>query len=710
MPNIPNFSQYPLLCRIQQNPNIKCLNLAQLQQLAVELRYSLMEIVHNTGGHLASNLGVVELSIALHYVFDSPRDALVWDVGHQSYVHKILTGRWKDFTNLRQHNGLYGFPRREESLHDHLNTGHAGTAVSAGLGLELGRRLNQREETNQLTAAPKTICIVGDASLTTGITLEAMNHCGHQTNRLVVVMNDNKMSISPNVGAISRILSRLTAGHSYVFLRDHINQLIRRIPLLGERSYQALLHLKSAIKRAVYRSNLFTEFGFKYIGPIDGHNLKLCIDTLHRVQSLDEPVFLHIRTQKGKGFLAAENAPEKYHGISPLKKTLFSPQGLQPPHPSQEPQSTQELPSFTQSFSAALMQLAPDFRELVCITAAMSESTGLKPFAQKYPERFFDVGIAEQHALGLGCGLALAGKLPLIAIYSTFMQRAIDQLIHDISLMRLPAILVCDRAGIVPGGDGDTHQGIYDIAHFRSIIGLQLYSPATQQQLYECLKTALQRGQTELAAWEQRRQNGRHEFGSGPTVIRLPKRNCLDIVPSPGQSFTEAQNTAQYFPACDSKEQKCAQNPQDSPVALPEKQVVRALLLCSGSLLAEAQKTQQILLQSTPIHLDVLQLCQLSPLPWAQIENQLKRQTYCALFCVEDGVLSGGIGEAILRHVMALQIRTKQSIAMWLRGVEGKVPQLGNYEQLLADCGLNPANLAKWIKTCCGEIQASKAR
>ena len=723
MPNTPDFSQYPLLCRIQQNQNIKGLNLAQLQQLAVELRYSLMEIVHNTGGHLASNLGVVELSIALHYVFDSPRDALVWDVGHQSYVHKILTGRWKDFANLRQHNGLYGFPRREESLHDHLNTGHAGTAVSAGLGLELGRRLNQREQTNQLPATPKTICIVGDASLTTGITLEAMNHCGHQTNRLVVVMNDNKMSISPNVGAISRILSRLTAGHSYVFLRDHINQLIRRIPLLGERSYQALLHLKSAIKRAVYRSNLFTEFGFKYIGPIDGHNLKLCIDTLRRVQSLDEPVFLHIRTQKGKGFLAAENAPEKYHGISPPKKTSASPkpkpspQGSQPSqesqptlgaHPSQGPRSSQELPSFTQSFSAALMQLAPDFCELVCITAAMSESTGLKPFAQKYPERFFDVGIAEQHALGLGCGLALAGKLPLIAIYSTFMQRAIDQLIHDISLMRLPAIFVCDRAGIVPGGDGDTHQGIYDIAHFRSIIGLRLYSPATQQQLYECLKAALQRGQTELAAWEQRRQNGSHEFGCGPTVIRLPKRNCLDIPTeqSCAEGQREAQNAVQYFPACDPKEQNRPKSP-----AMPEKQVVRALLLCSGSLLAEAQKTQQILLQaSLPIHLDVLQLCQLSPLPWAHIEDRLREQSYCALFCIEDGVISGGIGEAILRHLMALQIQTKQNITMWLRGVEGKVPQLGSYGQLLADCGLDPASLAKWITTCCGEIQASKAR
>ena len=679
--------RYPLLCRVQQNQSIKDFTMSELQQLAVELRYSLMEMVHATGGHLASNLGTVELTIALHYVFDSPRDAFIWDVGHQSYVHKILTGRWKDFARLRQQGGLYGFPRREESLHDHLNTGHAGTAVSAGLGLELGRSLRKGRRLNctePQQPESKIICIVGDASLTTGITLEAMNHCGHENNRLVVVMNDNKMSISPNVGAISRILSRLTAGHSYVFIRDRINQWIRRIPLLGERSYRALLNLKSAVKRAVYRSNLFTEFGFKYIGPIDGHNLRLCIDTLRRVRSLNEPVFVHLRTQKGKGFAAAENAPEKYHGIGP--QPTLGPQPSQGPQCSQHPQPTppsskkSSLPSFTQSFTASLMELAPDFAQLVCITAAMSKSTGLQPFAERYPERFFDVGIAEQHALGLGCGLALAGKLPLIAIYSTFMQRAIDQLIHDISLMRLPVILVCDRAGIVPGGDGDTHQGIYDIAHFRSIIGLWLYSPATQQQLHDCLHAALQRGQTELVAWEQRCQSGRHEFRSGPTVIRLPKRNCLNIASL--EDSTEPPkdcepDPVQYFPAPGHTKHPAA------------------LLLCSGSLLAEAQKAQQIL-ESSALRLDVLQLCRLSPLPWAQIERRLKG--YSALFCIEDGVVAGGIGEEILRHVMALQPR--QTISMWLRGVEGKVPQLGSYEQLLADCALDPASLADWIATC----------
>ena len=677
MPSASDFSvkSYPLLHRVQRDGGIKNLRFSELGPLATELRRSLIEIIPCTGGHLASNLGVVELTIALHYVLDSPRDVFLWDVGHQAYVHKMLTNRWQDFNCLRQREGLSGFPRRDESLHDHLNTGHAGTVISAGLGLELSRSLDDSYRENSHCPA-KVLCIVGDASLTSGMAFEAMNHCGHQPNQLVVIMNDNKMSISPNVGAVSRILSRLTAGHSYVFIRDYFNRFIRSIPLLGSPVYRGLLRLKGIIKKALYRNNLFTEFGFKYIGPLDGHNIPMLIDILTRIRHLREPVFLHIRTQKGRGLKAAEEAPMKYHGLSPGPGTSMIP-----------------VVTFTESFSIALAKLAPVYTELVCISAAMTGSTGLTFFAEQYPERFFDVGIAEQHAVTLACGLALNGKLPLVAIYSTFMQRALDQLIHDISLMNLPVIFVCDRAGIVPG-DGDTHQGIYDIAQFRCIIGLRLYSPATQQQLSSCLQFALEHSQFEIAAWRQRCKAGQHDFRSGPVILRLPKRSCPDIAGQP--DITELRQL-QFFAA-------------DYPIDFVPVKVLRVLLLCTGSLLPEALDAQKLVLtkaekakaaeekkgtQNKNIVLDVLQICQLVPLP-KQILIPYFKDDYHAICAIEDGVVQGGIGEELLR----LSTTLPKPQVIHLRGVEGNVPQLGNYQQLLQDYGLDAVSLVAWIEQC----------
>ena len=733
----PDFSaeRYPLLDSLQLQPSrLKQLGLVQLKQLAAELRCSLMEIVRYTGGHLASNLGVVELSIALHYVFDSPRDALIWDVGHQAYVHKMLTGRWRDFHHLRQRAGLSGFPRRDESLHDYLNAGHAGTAISAGLGLELGRSLDDSKDQG------KVLCVVGDASLTSGIAFEAMNHCDHQPNQLVVVMNDNEMSIAPNVGAVSRILSRLTAGHSYVFLRDHVNQLIRLIPLLGGPLYRGLLRLKGAVKQAVYRNNLFTEFGFKYIGPIDGHNIKMLIDTFQRIAKLKEPAFLHVRTQKGRGLKEAEEAPSKYHGVSPS-----APSKVPAANAKQHKQNDQGPPetsgaamlSFTESFISALLDLEAEYDELVCISAAMAGSTGLQRFAERHPQRFFDVGIAEQHALTLACGLALAGKLPLVAIYSTFMQRALDQLIHDISLMKLPALVICDRAGIVPG-DGDTHQGIYDIVQFRSIIGLELYSPATQPQLRACLRRALQRSQRELAAWRLRRQSNpkasndkanndkeicpsKPDFCATPVVIRLPKRSCPNIALSLANDPCEWQ----FFSISGVAGHSVGQGVLRANSATNSR---RSLLFCSGSLLPEALAVQQRLARYADLDLDVLQLCQLGSLPKATLAPYLLGQVpsrfgagsevvsglrggpeprYIALFCIEDGVLQGGIGEALLHLQMELQIERGAGacfLPLHLRGVEDRVPQLGTYEQLLEDYGMDTESLESWIYAASASI------
>ena len=684
----PNhFSQelYPLLHRVQQDGGIHELTFAELAPLARELRRSLIDIVQATGGHLASNLGVVELTIALHYVFQSPKDAFLWDVGHQSYVHKMLTGRWLDFAQLRQRGGLSGFPRRDESPHDYLNSGHAGTAISAGLGLEFGRSLASH---SQLAMRGKVLCVVGDASLTSGMAFEAMNHCGHVPNQLVVVMNDNEMSISPNVGAVSRILSRLTAGHSYVFIRDHINQLIRSIPWLGGPAYQALLRLKGAVKKAFYRNNLFTEFGFKYIGPIDGHNIKMLLDTFERIALLKEPVFLHVRTQKGKGLKEAEEAPAQYHGVSPQVPTRHL-GGIVPPDGKQQ--------TFTQSFTAALMALEHRYTDLVCISAAMSSSTGLKPFADRYPQRFFDVGIAEQHAVTLACGLALAGKQPLIAIYSTFMQRAFDQLIHDVVLMQLPLVFICDRAGIVPG-DGDTHQGIYDIAMFRSIIGLELYSPATQQQLQACLAMVLERSHQDILCWKQVSQTygpvrtvmDNPQLQSLPTVIRIPKRNCPNIAPSgvqpelgPIRGAGQAELwQLQFFAAKPNSEAS------DSGAMAPES---RALLFCTGSLLLEALELQQRL-AAEQLALDVLQLCQLSPLP-SCLEDYLTLG-YRGMFCIEDGVQQGGVGEALQCLSMSLSLSKPISA----RSVACKIPQLGTYQELLQDYGLDVVSLEAWVK------------
>ncbi len=659
---------YPLLHQVQQDGGIQRLAFSQLGPLASELRRSLINIVQSTGGHLASNLGVVELTIALHYVFHSPKDAFLWDVGHQSYVHKMLTGRWFGFAHLRQQGGLSGFPRRDESPHDYLNAGHAGTAISAGLGLELGRSLaaNSTQEPRG-----KVLCVVGDASLTSGMAFEAMNHCGHVSNQLVVVMNDNEMSISANVGAVSRILSRLTAGHSYVFIRDHINQLVGSIPFLGAPAYQGLLRLKGAIKKAVYRNNLFTEFGFKYIGPIDGHNIKMLLDAFERIALLREPVFLHVRTQKGKGLKEAEEAPAQYHGVLPQ------------PSKSVQPVATTVVPSrqqtFTQSFTTVLMGLEQRYADLVCISAAMSGSTGLKAFADRYPQRFFDVGIAEQHAVTLACGLALAGKQPLIAIYSTFMQRALDQLIHDITLMHLPVVFVCDRAGIVPG-DGDTHQGIYDIAQFRNIIGLELYSPSTQQQLQACLETVLERGSKDITCWKQASPMANPQLHSLPAIIRIPKRNCPDIRPNgrPDQLWQ-----LQFFAA------KPNINQFTGPFAQPIAQ--KALLFCTGSLLVEALALQQKL-AAEDIYLDVLQLCQLSPLP-SYLQDYFT-PSYRAIFSIEDAVIQGGVGEALLRLAMNLSLPER----VYIRGVDGKIPQLGTYQELLQNYGLDVESLQVWVK------------
>jgi 1-deoxy-D-xylulose-5-phosphate synthase len=461
--------------------DLKKLTFDQMERLAQEIRSYLLEIVSRTGGHLAPNLGVVELSIALHYVFNSPQDKIIWDVGHQSYVHKILTGRREELKTLRQFKGLSGFPKRSESVHDCFETGHSSTSISAALGFALARDLKQEKNS--------VIAVIGDGALTGGMAYEALNHAGQLGTRLIVILNDNEMSITRNVGAMSGYLSRLRTDPLYHRSKDDIRDVLQRIPNIGPKMFKAAERFKDSVKYLLVSGMLFEELGFTYLGPIDGHNLRILNQVLQRARLLNGPVLVHVNTIKGKGYPPAEKQPNKFHGIGPfdLKTGKTRPR---------------RVPTFTDVFGKAVIKIAEDHPELVAITAAMSEGTGLCEFSRRYPRRFFDVGIAEQHAVTMAAGLAQTGCLPVVAIYSTFLQRAYDQIVHDVALQNLHIIFALDRAGIV-GEDGETHQGVFDLSYLRHIPRMTVMAPKDQSELVAMLKSSLKY--------------------SGPIAIRYPR-------------------------------------------------------------------------------------------------------------------------------------------------------------------------------------------
>ncbi|NPV28548.1 MAG: 1-deoxy-D-xylulose-5-phosphate synthase [Firmicutes bacterium] len=459
-----------ILERIESPSDLRSLTFAELEALAREIRAYLLDTVSRTGGHLAPNLGVVELTIALHRVFDSPRDKIIWDVGHQCYVHKILTGRRKQFSTLRQYGGLSGFPKARESEHDSFGTGHSSTSISAALGFALARDLKKENYA--------VVAVIGDGALTGGMAFEAMNHAGHLGTRLIVVLNDNEMSIANNVGALSGYLSRLRTDPLYHRSKEEIEEVLRRIPNIGPRMVRAVERFKDSLKYLLVSGMLFEELGFTYLGPIDGHNLRLLSLTLERAKGLPGPVLIHVYTKKGKGYPPAERNPDKFHGLGPFNLETG------------EPLSSGPAPTFTQTFGECLIRIARENPGVVAITAAMPDGTGLTEFARKFPDRFFDVGIAEQHAVTLAAGLAKSGCRPVVAIYSTFLQRAYDQILHDVALQKLPVIFALDRGGLV-GEDGETHQGIFDLSYLRHIPGMILMAPKDQNELVELLWSAL---------------------------------------------------------------------------------------------------------------------------------------------------------------------------------------------------------------------------
>lgn len=468
--------------------DLKAMSLSELELLSYEIRDFLISNISKTGGHLASNLGVVELSIALHKVFDTPRDKLVWDVGHQSYVHKILTGRGEKFSTLRKFGGMSGFPKVKESEHDSFDTGHSSTSISVAAGMAAARDLSG-EHCN-------IAAIIGDGALTGGLAFEALNNVGASKTNLIVILNDNGMSIAPNTGGVSKYLGKLRSSQKYTDFKKRLKKNVSEIPGIGKGVVTGMQHMRDSLKYAVLDGIMFEELGFKYFGPIDGHNIEDLIQTLELAKEVKGPVFLHVITKKGKGYKSAEDTPSKYHGTGPFDPTT----GIQ--------HSSGNLPSYSQVFGTKLVQLAHENSKIVAISAAMLEGTGLKKFKEIYPKRTFDVGIAEAHAVTFAAGLASRGYRPVVAIYSTFLQRAYDQIMEDVCLQELPVIFAVDRAGIV-GADGETHHGVFDLSYLSHMPGMTILAPADKKELEQMLEYAFTL--------------------SGPCAIRYPRGEAAQL-------------------------------------------------------------------------------------------------------------------------------------------------------------------------------------
>lgn len=489
---------YQMLDQIDSPQDLKGLSIPQLNQLADDIRQVLIKSVAQCGGHLAANLGVVELTIALHYVFNCPQDKIIWDVGHQSYVHKILTGRKDKMFSLRQYGGISGFPRSEESAYDAFNTGHSSTSISAALGMALARDLLHEKHS--------VVAVIGDGALTGGMAFEALNHAGNKDRDLTVILNDNEMSISRNVGAMSSYLNRLRTAPRYSQKKEEIESALNRIPGIGPNLARAAGRVKDTVKYLVVPGVLFEELGFTYVGPVNGHDLNELTLVLANAKYMKGPVLIHVLTEKGRGYEPARQNPDVFHGVGPFD--------VKTGH-----QLKKAIKTYTEIFGDYILNMAGKNKNVVAITAAMTGGTGLSNFAGMYPERFFDVGICEQHAVTMAAGMAKAGLKPVVCLYSTFLQRAYDQIIHDVALPRLPVIFAIDRAGLV-GEDGATHQGAFDLSFLRVIPNLTIMAPADENEMLDMFNTAL-------------------DF-DGPVVIRYPRgvgegveitshRNKLDI-------------------------------------------------------------------------------------------------------------------------------------------------------------------------------------
>ncbi|MEC4686275.1 MAG: 1-deoxy-D-xylulose-5-phosphate synthase [Nitrospirota bacterium] len=476
-----------MLKDIKDPDDIKKLDFPALIELTGEIRERIIETVSCTGGHLASSLGVIELTIALHYVFDSPTDKIIWDVGHQSYAHKLITGREERFSTLRQYRGISGFPKRTESPHDHFGTGHSSTSISAALGMAEARELKEEDFS--------VVAVIGDGAMTSGLAFEGLNNAGHLGIPLIVVLNDNEMSISRNVGALSSYFNRILTGELYQRFKKDTKAFLEGIPKVGDRMYRLAHKLEETVKSLLLPGHIFEELGFNYIGPIDGHDIETMIETFKRIRRADGPVLVHVITTKGKGYEFSEKNPSWFHGVGPFELATGSPKG------------SGGIASYSDVFGNTLTEIAKKDERVVAVVAAMTEGTGLGDFARTFPDRFFDVGIAEPHAVTFAAGLAANGFIPVVAVYSTFLQRSYDEILHDVCLQNLPVVFAIDRAGIV-GDDGPTHHGAFDISYLRHIPNLVVMAPKDKGEFTEMLDFAISLKR--------------------PVAIRYPRGNCTE--------------------------------------------------------------------------------------------------------------------------------------------------------------------------------------
>ena len=608
---------YPLLSLINSPDDLRLLSKEQLPQVCRELREYLLETVSQSSGHLASGLGAVELTVALHYVFKTPFDQLIWDVGHQAYPHKILTGRRDKMSTIRQKNGIHPFPWREESEFDVLSVGHSSTSISAGLGIAVAA---QREN-----AGRKIVCVIGDGAITAGMAFEALNHGGALYTDMLVILNDNEMSISENVGALNNHLARLLSGSFYSSIREGGKKILSGVPNVKEFVKKTEEHMKGLVSPG---GTMFEELGFNYFGPIDGHNIDELISTLSNMSSLKGPQFLHIMTKKGKGYAPAEKDPIGFHGVPKFN------------HLSGELPKSNSSPTYSQIFGDWLCEMAEQDPKLIGITPAMREGSGMVEFSNRFPEQYFDVAIAEQHAVTFAAGLAIGGYKPVVAIYSTFLQRAYDQLIHDVAIQNLPVLFAIDRAGVV-GADGQTHQGAFDISFMRCIPNLVIMTPSNEDECRQMLYTGYQCGK--------------------PAAVRYPRGNAIGVELQPLQELELGKSKL-------------------------IRQGEKIAILNFGTLLPNALEVAE------KLNASVVDMRFVKPLDAARI-NEIA-QTHELIVTLEENAIQGGAGSAVA-EVLNYQ---QHKIGILQLGLPDYFIPQGTQQEILADLQLDAVGIEQQIK------------
>ena len=614
-----------MLEQINGAADLRRLNINEKKILAQEIREYIIDVVSKNGGHLASNLGIVELTLAIHNVFDLKKDKVVWDVGHQAYVHKILTGRKEQLKTLRKLDGLAGFPKTSESETDCFNTGHSSTSISAAMGMAKARDLKKENHS--------VIAVIGDGALTGGMALEALNHVGSSRTNMIVILNDNEMSISKNIGGINKLLTRLRAKRRYTVSNQKGRKIIEKIPVIGRLTVKAVKRIKKSIKQLIIPKMYFEEIGFKYLGPVDGHNLEDLEYILSRAKELDEPVLIHVLTKKGKGYKPAEDNPDKFHGTGPFNIETGE-------------SSKKKSKDYSKAFGEKLIELAEKNEKIVAITAAMRDGTGLKDFSTKYPERFFDVGIAEQHALTFAAGLAKEGMIPFVPIYSSFYQRAYDQVIHDICIQKIPVIMCVDRAGCV-GNDGETHQGLYDMAFFRLIPNITIMAPKDFEELTKMMEFAI-----ELKA---------------PVVIRYPRGGEADV-----------------------KFDKHEELELGKAEVLKEGQDVTIIGI--GKMTAMAMKVANEL-EKDDINAEVINARFLKPLDESKITESISNTKF--VITIEDGTEIGGLGSSIKELIINKKL---EDVKIKCFAYPDEFIKHGSVSELEELYGLDYKNIVNYIK------------